>query len=120
MPVGTAPHLRLRLHNSKKVVGAVGIGEKKLDFVDVDVGMLAEGSVLRDTVPNLIQNNQHTQCAELLAEISDIVDDKAVLSIDIGVMCEDTQVALDIQLKGEGKALSLLLRLCDKECHKSY
>ena len=54
-----------------------------MELVDVVPGGFAGFPVDGDAVPNLILNNQHTDLLHLLAQLFDVVADKAIVHIHI-------------------------------------
>ena len=73
--------------------------EEQVELIDIVPGTLAGRAVGGYTAPNLILNNQHTDLLHLLAQLLDVVADKAVVHIHIGSVVEQIQRAFDIDFQ---------------------
>ena len=60
--------------------------EQKIDFVNENKGVLAFGSVLRNTVENGVENDQHTDRHKLFTEVENIIADQAIVRIHIRML----------------------------------
>ena len=79
--------------------------EQKIDFVDENKGVLAFGSVLRNTVENGVENDQHTDGHKLFAEIKDVVANQAIVRVHIGFLGEGVQRTIGKQFDGKSNLL---------------
>ena len=73
--------------------------EEQVELIDIVPGTLASRAVGGNTPPYLVLNNQHTDFLHLLAQLLDVVADKAVVHIHIGSVVEQIQRAFDIDFQ---------------------
>ena len=73
--------------------------EEQVELIDIVPGTLAGRAVGSNTPLYLILNNQHTDFLHLLAQLLDVVADKAVVHIHIGSVVEQIQRAFDIDFQ---------------------
>ena len=66
---GISTVLSHTLPKGEQEVCAVLVLEQKVDFINEDEGVLALSSVLRNTVQNRVEDDQHTDGHKLLAEV---------------------------------------------------
>ena len=90
--------------------------EQKVDLIDEDEGVLALGSVLRNTVQDRVEDDQHTDGHKLLAEVKDVIADQAVIRIHIGFLGEGVQRTVGKQLYGKSNLLRFGFGLLQKLC----
>ena len=90
--------------------------EQKIDFVDENKGVLAFGSVLRNTVENGVENDQHTDRHKLFTEVENIIADQAIVRVHIGFLGKGVQAAVGEQLDGKSNFLRFRFRLLQKLC----
>lgn len=85
--------------------------EQKVDFIDEDEGVLALSSVLRNTVQDRVEDDQHTDGHKLLAEVKDVIADQAVIRVHIGFLGEGVQRTVGKQLDGKSNVQYIRLSL---------
>ena len=74
------------LPKGKQEVCTVLVLEQKVDLVDEDEGVLTLGSVLRNTVQDRVEDDQHTDGHKLFAEVENVIADQAVVRVHIGFL----------------------------------
>ena len=111
---GISTVLSHTLPKGEQEVCTVLVLEQKIDFVDENKGVLAFGSVLRNTVENGVENDQHTDGHKLLAEVKDVIADQAVIRVHIGFLGEGVQAAIGKQLDGKSNLLRFGFGLLQK------
>ena len=81
------------LPKGEQKVCTVLVPEQKVDFIDEDKGVLALGSVLRNTVKDRVEDDQHTDGHKLFAKIKNVIADQAIVRVHIGFLCKGVQRA---------------------------
>jgi len=111
---GISTVLSHTLPKGEQEVCAVLVLEQKVDFINEDEGVLALSSVLRNTVQNRVEDDQHTDGHKLLAEVKDVIADQAVIRVHIGFLCKGVQRAVGKQLNGKSDFLRFWFGLLEK------
>ena len=111
---GISTVLSHTLPKGEQEVCAVLVLEQKVDFINEDEGVLALSSVLRNTVQNRVEDDQHTDGHKLLAEVKDVIADQAVIRVHIGFLCKGVQRAVCKQLNGKSDFLRFGFGLLEK------
>lgn len=75
---------------------------------------LSAAAVCRDTPPDLILHNEHTEFLHLLAQFLDVVADDAVIDVHIRAVVEQVQTALDVDLQCGGNMVGFFLVLLEQ------
>lgn len=97
------------------VGGGLFLLQKEVELVHIVAGGLTGRAVLRNTAPDLVLDDQHTELLQLFAELLDVVADQAVLDIDVGAVVEEVQGSLHIDFHRRCHMMGFLLLLL-KEC----
>ena len=111
---GISAVLSHTLPKGEQEVCTVLVLEQKIDFVDENKGVLAFGSVLRNTVENGVENDQHTDGHKLFAEIKNVVANQAIVRVHIGFLGKGVQAAVGEQLDGKSNLLRFGFGLLEK------
>ena len=111
---GISTVLSHTLPKGEQEVCAVLVLEQKVDFINEDEGVLALSSVLRNTVQNRVEDDQHTDGHKLLAEVKNVIADEAVIRVHIGFLCKGVQRAVCKQLNGKSDFLRFGFGLLEK------
>jgi len=80
-------------------------------LIHIISGGLAAAAVCRDTPPDLILHDEHTEFLHLLAQFLDVVADDAVVDVYIGSVIEQIQGAFHIDFQCGGNVVGFLLVL---------
>ena len=99
------------LPEGEQEVGRILVLEQQVDLVDEHPGALAQLAVPNDAVENTVEDYQHPNGKELLAQVPDVVADQPGAGIHIGGFGEGVQAALREQLDGQCHIVGLLLGL---------
>ena len=62
-----------------------------MELVQITPGGLASGAVGRYAAPDLVLNDMHAQLLELLAQRLDVIADKAVGDVHVGLAVKDAE-----------------------------
>ena len=65
--------------------------EQKINLINEDKGLFTFCSVLRNAVTNAVEDDKHTDRHKLLAEVKNIIADKAIVRIHIGRLCKSVE-----------------------------
>lgn len=77
----------------------------EVDLINEDEGVFALGSVLRNTVQDRVEDDQHTDGHKLLAEVKDVIADQAIVRVHIGFLCKGVQRTIGKQFNGKSNLL---------------
>lgn len=88
--------------------------EEKVDLINEDEGVLALGSVLRNTVQDRVEDDQHTDGHKLFAKIKNVIADQAIVRVHIGFLGEGVQRAIGKQLNSKSDFLRFGFGLLEK------
>ena len=94
-------------------LSAVGATFEKEDLVHIIPCGLSAAAVCRDTPPDLILHNEHTEFLHLLAQFLDVVADDAVIDVHVSAMVEQVQTTLDVDLQCGGNMVGFFLVLLE-------
>ena len=111
---GISAVLSHTLPKGEQEVCTVLVLEQKVDFIDEDEGVLALGTVGRNTVQDRVEDDQHTDGHKLLAEVKDVIADQAVIRVHIGFLGEGVQRTVGKQLDGKSNLLRFGFGLLEK------
>ena len=82
-----------------------------MEFVTVEPRGFPAVAVVCDASPHLVLYNEHSQLFELLAQLPDVVADKAVVDVHVGPVVEQVQAALDVDFQRRGDVVGFLFFL---------
>ena len=85
-----------------------------MEFVYKESGRFSGVTVRSYAAPDGILYHQHPDLLELLAQLPDVVADKAVVDVHVGAVVEQVQAAFDVDFQGRGDMVSLLFLLLQK------
>ena len=78
---------------------AAPVGEKQIDLVDVDMGVLTLLSVLNDAVVDGVQHHQQAHRFQIFAQVLNVKAENAAFCVDIGLVGKNIQTAHREQLQ---------------------
>ena len=81
--------------------------EQEVELVQIAPGGLASGAVGRYAAPDLILDDMHAQLLELLAQRLDVIADKAVGDVHVGLAVKDAEGAGHVDFQRRGNVLRL-------------
>ena len=67
--------------------------EKQIYLVDKDIGLFALDTVLGDAVENTVKNDEHTHGHQRSSKLVNIVADKTVVGVHVGLLCKGVKAA---------------------------
>ena len=102
---GISAVLSHTLPKGEQEVCTVLVLEQKVDLINEDKGVLTLCSVLRNTVQDRVEDDQHTDGHKLFAEIKDVVANQAIVRVHIGFLGEGVQRTIGKQLDGKSNLL---------------
>ena len=70
-----------------------------MELINIIPGRLSGIAVLRDTSPDLILHDKHTNLFQLIAQLLDVIAHQAILNIHIGSMVEHIKRTFDIDFQ---------------------
>ena len=88
--------------------------KQQVELVQITPGGLARGAVGRYAAPDLILDDMHAQLLELLAQRLDVIADKAVGDVHVGLAVKDAEGAGHIDFQRRGDVLRLGFPLAAK------
>ncbi len=87
------------------------VNEEEVDLIDEDECLLPLLPVPGDPVQDGVEDDEHTDCPELLAEIQDVVADQAVRGIHVSLLREGVEGTPCEELELQRQGMRLRLRL---------
>ena len=112
-PCGNAAPLAKTLPDLHGIRRSLLLFQKQVHLVHIIPCGLSAAAVCRDTPPDLILHNEHTEFLHLLAHFLDVVADDAVIDVHVGAMVEQVQGAFYIDFQSRGNMVGFFLVLLE-------